>query len=140
PDGYVTSAQVRIDAQPLVAWRPGWDYVRAQWQFYAPDPYRYGPTQTQTTGLPMDAGGLRYPLFTDGAGTELDHLDYGEYGDEGGVTLVNEGSALGWPRFAVAGPAPSGFTLTEMTTGRRLLYVGSIPSGSSVTLDSATGA
>lgn len=133
-----TPARVRR-CKPVVG--PLWSSGVFPWaiEWSCPDAFRYGETRTETTGLPLDAGGLRYPLYTNGAGTDVGFLDYGSYGTEGSVTITNDGTAETWPRFTIAGNAPAGFTITEMTTGRRLLFVGPVAAGSSLALDSATG-
>lgn len=139
--GRTLTARARLTrAKPTLTggrWGNGIFGWAAQWR--CADPYRYGPTQTETTGLPMDAGGLRYPLYTDGAGTDVGFLDYGDYGTEGTVTVTNPGSAEGWARFSVDGPAPGGFTIVETTTHRRLIYTGAIAASSTVSIDSASG-
>lgn len=138
PDGHVTTAAVRIDAQPLVAWRPGWDYVRAQWQFYAPDPYRYGPAQQVQTGLPVPSGGLRFPLFTDGAGVTTGVLEFGPLSEVGTATMANPGSADAWPLVRADGPLPAGFSVVTPGVGK-VTYAGAIPEGSYVEVDYAAG-
>src|SRR5690606_38907716 len=62
-----------------------------------------------------------------------------EFGSEGRLTVANGGTTDTWPRFTVTGPAPQGFSLTEATTGRLLLFVGPIADGETLTLDAASG-
>lgn len=139
PDGHESSAQVRLAGQPLIDWMPDRKTVRCMWQFFAPDPRRYGVPQSLSTGMPVDLGGLQYPLYTDGQGADVGFLDYGEFGSEGRLTVANGGTTDTWPRFTVTGPAPQGFSLTEATTGRLLLFVGPIADGETLTLDAASG-
>src|SRR5690606_30905454 len=137
--GRTLSAQATLVRRtlPRGVWGAGFFEWTLEWE--VDDPLRYGDVISDTTGLPFDTGGLRYPLYTDGDGDDVGFLDYGEFGDEGTVTLENEGSAETWPRFTVTGPLPSGFMLTESGTGRSLMFTGAVPAGSSLFLDSATG-
>src|SRR5690606_29987992 len=70
----VTHGGRRLTAEArLVRWRPvavAWGAGFFAWeaQWVCPDPLRYGPLQSVTTGFPELVGGLRYPLYTDGAG------------------------------------------------------------------------
>ena len=64
-DQGVMSAQVQIEAQPLVDWYTPLD-IDYQLTFYAPDPLRYGDPVSVSTGFPAPAGGLEYDLFTEG--------------------------------------------------------------------------
>lgn len=137
-DGVSLSASVRIAAAPSVV-LPGWSTtVRFQLSWRAPDPLRYGPLASVTTGFPDLVGGLRYPLYTDGAGTTLGWLDYGEPSTSGAVTLSNPGTATTHPQFEVTGPA-HGFEIIQVGTGRRLVYDGLVPPGSHLVIDTASG-
>lgn len=107
-------------------------------EWVCPDPMRYGALQQRYTGLPEQAGGLRFPLFSDGD-TTTGVLEFGEGGASGRVLLVNEGTAPAEPVFEVRGPAPSGFTLQEVSTGRRIVSVTNIPAGSALVVNTATG-
>src|SRR5690554_4355798 len=76
-DGTLT-ASVRLGAEPTVTWVRGSTTVRYQLPFYAPDPLRYAERVSGTTGFPTRTGGLRFPLYSDGAGANVGALDYGE--------------------------------------------------------------
>lgn len=101
-----------------------------------PDPFKYGPTQTATTGLPTEgSGGLAFPLF----GT-TGKLEFGTPGNPGQVTLANPGTADAWPTFTITGPALGGIVLSDVATGREIVYTGDIPSsGVLLIVDSSSG-
>ena len=129
---------VRFRAQ-MDLWGAGAFAWAAEW--ICADPLRYGAPVTATTGFPVQRGGLKYDLYTDGAGTDLGYLDYGDAPATGTVTLTNEGTADSWPIFEVAGPVGGdGFELVEVGTGRRIVFADSVPAGSSLVVDSAAGA
>jgi len=109
-------------------------------QFFAPDPAGYGPGRSASTGFAELAGGLAFDLFTDGQGSTTGYLEFGEQGSSGRVDLDNPGNAETWPVLEVAGPSPSaGFEIVDVPTGRRLRYVGVVPAGSVLTIDTAAG-
>ena len=137
PDGQVTHGVVRINGQPLVE-TFGWQTVSAQVELWSPEPFRYGPLQQQYTTLPEIVGGLRYPLYTDGT-VSTGRLQYGPRGSLGRVTLTNTGNAPGSPSFEVRGPAPQGFTIKHVETGRRIVSATVIPAGSSLTINTDSG-
>lgn len=104
------------------------------------DPLRYGAPQSVATGFPVLRGGLEYDLYTDGAGTDLGFLDYGEASDTGRVVLSNAGTADSWPVFQVEGPVDSsGFDIAVVGTDQRIRFTGPVGSGSSLVIDSASG-
>lgn len=112
----------------------------AEAEFFAPDPNGYGPGRSATTGFAELTGGLAFDLFTDGAGTTTGYLEFGEQGSSGRVDLTNEGNAETWPVLEISGPTPSaGFEIVDVPTGRRVRYVGVVPAGSVLTLDTAAG-
>ncbi|MBZ2197279.1 phage tail family protein [Occultella gossypii] len=137
PDGHTTSAAVRLNGQPLVR-TDGWRSATAQIELFAPDPYRYGPKRQHYTTLPELVGGLEFDLFTDGT-VDTGYLEFGEQGSTGRVILTNEGTAPYFPDFEVRGPAPGGFTLTNVETGRQIVSSTVIPAGSTLTVRSAIG-
>ena len=137
PDGVITHGVVRLNGQPLVQ-TDGWRTVSAQLELWSPDPYRYGPLQQEYTTLPELVGGLEFDLFTDGT-VDTGTLEFGEQGSLGRVTLTNSGNAPGSPTFEVRGPAPQGFTIKHVETGRRIVSATVIPAGSSLTSDTASG-
>lgn len=103
----------------------GWKY---QVQIVCPDPYKYGPERTFTTGLPSPgSGGLVFPLF-DGTGM----LEFGTSGDSGRITLSNPGTDDAWPVFTVTGPVLGGLSITDVASGRQIVYAGDVPDGANL--------
>lgn len=93
------------------------DVRAARWQavLLAPDPRKYGPTQTLTAGARVaGSGGLAYPLAYP--------LAYGIAPSGGVVSLVNSGSAPSEPVITLLGPVLAGTEITHVETGRRLRY------------------
>lgn len=131
----VRSARVRLEGTPEVTWRGGKD-VQFSVDMSAPDPRKYGPPATVDTGPPQDGGGLfMSPLF---GGTVPGIMQFGDPGSTGVAEVVNSGSADALAVMRVTGYAP-GFTVTELGTGRRLVYTGTVPTGSTLTLDPHNG-
>lgn len=131
--GISRSARCRLEVQGR-ARRTG--ECTADWELtvFCPDPLRYGPAQTVSTGLPMTGGGLAWPLFAGG------FLDWGPPGDPGQVTLANGGTADSPILFRVtAGPLelPAGFEISA--DGRRLTYATPVPAGQTIWIDTAAG-
>ena len=107
--------------------------TKAALQFYAPDPLKYGVTQTSTTGLPSSGGGLAYPLVYP--------LNYGTTGNPGRVVASNAGSAAVSPVFTVTGPVDSaGFQVTSIEDGLTVQYNGSVGANDAFVIDTRTGA
>lgn len=125
------NARLTRSSRTLKLWGVGHFGWIAEW--WASDPFRYGETATATTGLPVDTGGLIFPLFDGTTG-----LDFGDLGSPGRVTLDNAGTAPAYPVYAVTGPVPAGFELKHVETGRRLRWGSAVPAGSTVTLDCRT--
>lgn len=120
------------------SWGAGTFGWAAEW--YCPDPLRYAERVSGTTGFPTRTGGLRFPLYSDGAGANVGALDYGEVSASGRVELTNDGTADSWPQFEVQGPvSPEGFEIITVGTGARLVFEGPVPAGSQLVLDAATG-
>jgi hypothetical protein len=105
--------------------------------FVAYDPVKYGPDVEYSTGLASGGGGLEYELGEGGAGGAL---YYGALGNLGRVTLTNAGTADVWPVFVVSGALTDGFYLQRLDTGDVLRYDRVVPAGSTVSIDSRTGA
>lgn len=101
------------------------------------DPIRYGPAVDSQTGLASGGGGLEYNLFDGGSGGAL---YYGANGNLGRVTVTNEGTADTWPFFTVTGELTAGFYIQNLDTGAVLRYDRVVPAGTTVTIDSRTGA
>lgn len=101
-----------------------------------PDPYKYGPAQTSTTGLPAPgSSGLGFPLFG-----STGFLEFGTAGDPGQVTLTNPGTADAWPTFTITGPVLGGVVITDIASGRQIVYSGDVPSsGVLLVVDSSVG-
>lgn len=104
--------------------------------FLAPDPIRYGPVSTPSSGLPTAGGGLQYNLGDGGAGGAL---YYGANGNLGRITLTNGGTADVYPLFTVTGQLDGGFYIQRLDTGDQLRYERVVPAGSTVSIDSRTG-
>ncbi|AZS08513.1 minor tail protein [Arthrobacter phage Lasagna] len=66
-------------------------------------------------------------------------LDFGVAGSTGTVSLTNPGSADTGPKFTITGTTVPGFTITELTTGRRLVYTGTIRTGQTLVIDTDDG-
>lgn len=140
PDGHTTSARVRLGGPTRVRWFPHSQAVQAMVELYAPDPLRYGDPAGVSTRYPTLRGGLRYDLYTDGAGTVLGWLDYGEASDTGRVLLSNPGTADVPVTLQVTGAVDdSGFDVVQVGTDRRLTFEGPVAAGSLLVMDGATG-
>lgn len=116
---------------------PDWSLRRAvvEATFICYDPVKYGPESASSTGLPSAGGGLEYPL-----GSPSGALYYGEVGSLGRVTLTNAGTADVWPSFTVTGLLDQGFEIRCIDSGDVLRYDRVVPAGTSVSVDSRTGA
>lgn len=124
---------------PLDLWSAG--LFRWQVEFVADDPLRYASRVSATTSFPVASGGLRFPLYSDGAGTDVGSLDFGDPPTSGRLSLSNSGTAATPIQHEIAGPVGAdGFEIVDVATGARLTYIGAVPSGSTLLLDGATGA
>lgn len=135
--GRTTTASVRLNSKPLIAWTPWSNTVRAQLEFWAADPLRYGPAATVETGFPVLAGGLEFPLFTDGT-NDTGYLEFGAQSSTGRVVVTNEGTADSTQQFTVTGPVPP-FQIVAVESGRRLVFSRPVAAGDVLVIDSATG-
>lgn len=128
--GQALTAQGRIVQRALTI---GQEYdfgaVPFALQWRCPDPLRYGPAVTTSTGLPTTSGGLVYPLTYP--------LSYGSAGSSGQLTLTNSGTADAPILFVVSGSLPNGFEISA--AGQRLTYPAAVPSGQPVTIDTGSG-
>lgn len=119
-----------------VTWTGGRD-VSYTVHLLAPDPRKYGtPTVSLPTSPPVQGNGLVFPLFGAPASGVL---DLGRGGHDGRATLTNRGTADTGPIFSVYGELVPGFTITEVTTGRRLVYTDTVSLGQTLVLDTNEG-
>lgn len=100
-----------------------------QFQFLCPKARRYGAAVNAVTGIATAGGALEYPLD--------DPLDYGALGNPGTVTLTNTGTADTAPVFTVNGDMPTGFTITHVQSGQRLVYSAPVLPGQTLRLDTS---
>lgn len=105
------------------------------WQLslIAANPRKFGPAQTASTGLPVSAGGLHFPL--DFA------LHWANTGTNGLIQLTNSGTAEAWPMFTITGPT-DGATLTDPVivnteTGDQLAYTGVLNTGDTLVISTS---
>lgn len=128
-------AEVALESEPKANWSQP---TRIDWQLelYAADPRKYGQKTAGSTGVPGDGGGLGYDLYTIGS---TGVLDYGAAGSPGTVNLTNTGTADTPTVHIITGACPLGFSITEIGTGRRLVYAGAVIPGQVIRLDSADG-
>lgn len=103
----------------------------------APDPRRYGPTLTDSEGMPSAGSGLIWDLGTAGSGL---YFDWGTEGILGQVEFTNLGNATTFPRIEVggAGGFDAGFRITEVESGRELTFERATNSGEVIVFDSRT--
>jgi len=104
----------------------------------APDPRRYGPAIVDSEGMPSAGSGLVWNLGTAGSGL---FFDWGTAGVEGIVQITNTGSASTYPTIEVGGPGSfdaAGFRITEIETGRELIFVRATNDGEVIVFDSRT--
>lgn len=106
-------------------------------ELVATDPRRYGASFSMSAGMPTAGGGLFWDLGTAPSGL---YFDWGTAGDPGQVSFTNTGAAATFPRIDVGGPGTitNGFRVTEIETGRELIYARSLGFGQVVSLDSRT--
>lgn len=99
------------------------------------DPVRYGDETTAVATLPSAGGGLEYPV-----GSPSGALYYGANGNLGRVSVSNSGTADTWPTFTVTGALDAGFLIQCLDTGDAIRYDRVVPAGTTVTVDSRSGA
>ncbi|MFT4189862.1 MAG: phage tail family protein [Aeromicrobium sp.] len=132
---------VQCTDAPEVVWRGG-PVASYRLPLYAASPFKYGTTSTGSTGFASEGSavgqGLEWPLFV---GTGM--LSWGTPpapGEVGLATVVNPGTATAWPVFKVTGPAPAGgFEIVDTTAGFSVRYLGDLPAGSVLVIDTADG-
>jgi len=107
--------------------------------FRADDPFKYGELVSRSAMIPNDVGvGLMFPLFSTKV-APAGKLDFGSIGRDGRVALPNTGNETAWPVFKVRGPAPNGFTITNVNEGRILRYSAPVLGGQSIWINTDTG-
>lgn len=126
---------VQLAATPDLAWETEL-HCRFQLQFIAPDAYRYGQTSTASVGFAASSGsGMVFPLFNPSG-----FLNFGAPPVSGVVSVQNPGTAAASPAFSVTGPTPEGgFSIVDLSTGKRITFLGSVPENSTLTLDASNG-
>jgi hypothetical protein len=123
PDYGTLTAMVRLTDGPSITWNRTTQQWTFQIQFTAPDPRKYAAQLTWPTGLPVPAvNGLTFPLFN-GTGK----LEFGPAGQTGQITMTNPGTADAYATFAIAGPVIGGVVLTEVATGRSIVWADDVP-------------
>jgi hypothetical protein len=132
--GQALTTQARVVRRSLAVGETyGVGEVPFSLQFRCPDPLRYGPAKTATTGLPTSGGGLTYPLTYP--------LDYGTSGATGQLRLDNAGDADAAIVFGVVGGAtyglPQGWEVSA--AGQRITYPTAVPPRQTITVDTAAG-
>ena len=134
--GRTLTSQARLLRFGTVLDMYGVGHFKWQAEWFCPDPQRYGPTLTASTGIGGGGTqGLAFPLF-DVTG----NLEFGALGTPGTVTVTNTGSSPAWPTFKVDGQVTGGFVLAELATGKVLRWDSDVPTGTSVVMNSLTGA
>lgn len=136
--GHMDDGDYSVRAKRASGWNVaemGW----LGWQYQAvvtcADPYKYGLAVSAVTALPSPGpGGLVFPLF-DGTG----FLEFGASGNTGQVTLTNVGTAETYETFVVTGPVLGGLVITDVATGRRIVYADDVPMSGVLTIDPTTG-
>lgn len=105
--------------------------------FVAPDPRRYGPIVSDSEGMPSTGTGLVWNLGTAPSGL---YFDWGTEGVLGQVSFTNGGSAATLPRIEVGGDGAfaAGFRITEIETGRELIFNRATNLGEIIVFDSRT--
>lgn len=103
----------------------------------APDPRRYGPTISDSEGMPAAGSGLVWNLGTAESGL---FFDWGTEGTLGQVEFTNNGTATTLPRIEVGGQGSfdAGFRITEIETGRELTFTRATNAGEVIVFDSRT--
>jgi len=139
--GRVLTAGARLTRfKPYTAglWAAGAFGWKAEW--VCPNPLRYGTRISATTSFPVAIGGLRWPLYSDGAGVNVGALDYGPASTTGRLLLANPGTATASIQHEVVGPVEAtGFEIIEINGPGRLVFVGPVSASSLLLLDGATG-
>lgn len=128
------TASVATALGPQTLFDPHFDF---SFSVVAPDPLKYGEPVTVSTGVPVQGGGLVWPLGS----TPGVYWDWGADGSSGRVTLPNGGTAESWPTVTASGGLGGGFVATAVngSTVRSVRFERVIPDGSLVSIDFRTG-
>tara|TARA_B100000700_G_scaffold110520_3_gene124537 strand:- start:5932 stop:6810 length:879 start_codon:yes stop_codon:yes gene_type:complete len=115
----------------------GFDHFPFDISLVAPDPRRYGSETSDGTGMPTAGSGLTWPLGSAVSGL---FWDWGTEGTIGQVSFANGGVAPTLPRIEIgdAGGFANGFRVTEVETGREIVFERDTSIGDIVVLDSRT--
>lgn len=120
------TAAVRQEGDPVLV-RQGYRMV-VSLSLIAPDPRRYGPTYTASTGLPQSIGGFVLPIVLP--------VSTGGSTVSGAVNIFNDGDMDSNPVFTITGPVPN-WTITD-SGGRQLASAEAVQAGRKLIID--TGA
>lgn len=127
---------VQLLDTPDIAWDSDGLFCRYQLSLLAPSAYKYGAVSLATTAFAATpvGSGLVFNLFPSGT------LDFGTLGNVGQAAVTNYGTASAPVVLTITGPTPTaGFVITDTTTGARIEYLGAVPSGSTLVIDSGAG-
>lgn len=127
---------VQLVETPSLEWDASELLCRYQISVLGSSPYKFGVESTASTAFASapSGTGLVFPLFPDG------DLDFGALQDVGQAVVTNFGTAAAPVVFTVTGPTPSlGFVITDTVTGDRIQYLGQVPDGSELVIDSGAG-
>lgn len=130
-------APVKLAGAVEVNWDSGLE-IDVTVDMTSPDPYKYGTAASYTTGKSDPGGGLDNDpaLFNN----DTDVMDFGEGGTAGLIVINNTGTAPAPLVITAAGYWPaSGWAMTEVNTGRRLVYSAANIADDYVRLDSSDG-
>jgi hypothetical protein len=130
-------APVKLAGAVEVNWDSGLE-IDVVVDLVSPDPWKYGASQTYTTGTAAPGGGMDNDpaLFNN----DTDVIDFGEGGTAGTITINNTGTAPAPAVFTINGYwDAAGWMITEIGTGRRLVYTGANMIEDRVILDGADG-
>lgn len=121
---------------------PDWtatDTFEFEMALVAPDARRYGALITSPgTGLPTAPSGLVWPLGASASGL---FFDWGTAGTPGTIELSNPGNATAYPTVYVGGNSgafPDGFRVSEVETGREMVFPYPVPAGTVIAINNRT--
>lgn len=103
--------------------------------FHAADPYWQDATESSSTATLGQSANTWFPFAGSWAAQPL---ILGASDVFATLNIVNDGDVNGWPVVTATGPGTD-LTLTNMTTGAKLLLAGNVAAGSVVTIDTRPG-